>query len=115
MHSKCFKGLIKQLQPGEPLIILRCPLCQKCISEEQLKMHAEIVDVAISQHAVPEEYKKEVAIYCVECDKRGKTNFHFYGLKCPECNCYNTSRIDEPPVEEEIQNIEVPTSYQEKE
>lgn len=43
----------------------------------------------------------QVDILCNDCHATGKAPFHIFGLKCSDCNSYNTRRTGSAPQEEE--------------
>ena len=84
MHTDCFDNYIQHDH--------KCPLCSKSLTNnDQMRLY---IDYQISVTQMPDEYKDtKVDILCNECNTKSNVNFHFYGLKCPECETYNTRQI----------------------
>ena len=74
-----------------------CPVCRKLIvapDSTHVRQHTQSVDAIIAENPVPDDQKKEVSISCNECNKQFSDQpFHPFGIKCPKCNCYNTSIV----------------------
>lgn len=84
MHTLCFRNYVKHNYI--------CPLCSKSLIDNS-QMNA-YMDQKIAATPMPEEYKdKMVNILCNDCGAKNLVNFHFFGLKCPECSGYNTKQI----------------------
>jgi len=70
----------------------RCPVCSKSFGETDAQ--TAYIDHQIEITPMPDEYKDiMVNILCNDCLKKSSVKLHFYGLKCGDCNSYNTSRI----------------------
>ena len=84
IHQDCLKEYIKTNY--------KCPLCAKSITD--MTNYFNMLDLEIENIQLPDEYKdKKVDILCNDCEKKSNVKFHFAGLKCKECNSYNTSQI----------------------
>ncbi len=85
IHIKCYQGMIEHQN-------FTCPFCSKLIVD--LTQYYQMLDIQIANTPMPDEYKdKNEVILCNECLKTNNIPFHFYGLKCPDCNSYNTKMI----------------------
>ncbi|PQM35032.1 E3 ubiquitin-protein ligase MIEL1 [Prunus yedoensis var. nudiflora] len=84
MHSDCFIEMQRQTQ-------YRCPICSKTVLD--MNNIWRLLDEDIEATAMPEEYQYEVSILCNDCNTTSNTPFHIFGLKCSNCNSYNTRRI----------------------
>ncbi|BFG43296.1 hypothetical protein CerSpe_295700 [Prunus speciosa] len=84
MHSDCFIEMQRQTQ-------YRCPICSKTVRD--MNNIWRLLDEDIEATAMPEEYQYEVSILCNDCNTTSNTPFHIFGLKCSNCNSYNTRRI----------------------
>lgn len=70
----------------------RCPLCFKGIFEGDI--FDRFIKGVVELEELPEEFKnKKVSVLCNECGSKSETMFHFTGLKCMECESYNTKQI----------------------
>lgn len=68
----------------------RCPLCRKSLQD--MTNYWSTIYINILQHPIPEELKKKVNIICYDCEKNSNNiDWHFMGMRCLECNGYNTS------------------------
>jgi RING finger/CHY zinc finger protein 1 len=83
-HVNCFNAYLKQ--------DYRCPICQKSIIEDMTSINQQIA-LTVMINPMPEEYKKIIKVYCIECEKNSETDFHFVANKCGLCGSYNTKRI----------------------
>jgi RING finger/CHY zinc finger protein 1 len=88
MHSECYYSYIKS---GS----LKCPLCRKSIiTSENLKLYNEALDAEIAATPLPIEISgNKINITCNDCSSITELYFHPFGLKCLNCNGYNTTRI----------------------
>lgn len=64
----------------------KCPTCFKSICDmtsynEMLDQDIALVLFSFTQNPLPDEYKKEINIYCNDCEEKSKTDFHFFGNK----------------------------------
>ena len=70
----------------------KCPMCSKPIGD--MTRVYQMVDFEYNLVKMPEEYRdKKVDILCHDCEKKSETPFHIVGLKCLECNSFNTRQI----------------------
>ncbi len=69
----------------------KCPLCSK--SMFNMDNYFNILENEINTNSIPEELKKKVDILCNDCEKKSNIDFHFAGLKCDNCNSFNTQII----------------------
>ena len=86
IHTKCFQDMLTH---GN----ITCPFCSKLMVD--LTEHYNIIDEYVTTTPMPNEYVKTVSILCNECVKVNEVNYHFYGLKCPDCGTYNTKQISD--------------------
>ncbi|CAL9023865.1 unnamed protein product [Prunus brigantina] len=85
MHSECFIEMQRQNQ-------YRCPICSKTVRD--MDAIWRLLDDDIEATAMPEEYQYEVvSILCNDCNTTSNAPFHIFGLKCSNCDSYNTRRI----------------------
>jgi len=81
IHYNCLLDLLKT--------DYRCPICKISIGDQTARFQA--MDEHVFINTMPDEYKdKMVDIYCHDCRKVNNVNFHFVGMKCPDCSSYNT-------------------------
>jgi RING finger and CHY zinc finger domain-containing protein 1 len=84
LHAKCFQDYIKSNY--------KCPLCAKSMVD--MSFYFNNLQNEINNTPLPEEYRdKTVEILCNDCQKKSSTKFHFIGLKCENCNSFNTKQI----------------------
>jgi RING finger and CHY zinc finger domain-containing protein 1 len=83
VHQPC---LTKSLRAGE----YRCPCCRHSMSD--MSDLWEAISASIAQQPMPEEMRVTVAYTCFDCQHKGDGEFHFLGIKCANCNGYNTAR-----------------------
>jgi RING finger/CHY zinc finger protein 1 len=80
----------------EMLRDINCPSCGMAC-EKMSKREIRRIDRKIerTKNSLPVEVKeKRVSALCNEClHKTLDAPFHFYGIKCGECNSYNTKMI----------------------
>ena len=85
IHKNCFVEMLNHNN-------FTCPFCSKLMVD--LTQYYNIIDGHIKETPMPEEYaNKHVNILCNECLKTNNVLFPFYGLKCPDCESYNTKQI----------------------
>jgi len=107
IHTRCFSQYM--------LSNYKCPVCVKTITDfgfyrGVFDRFDEILEYERDQ--IPEEFKNAmVKIYCNDCEKQTKTEWHFEYHKCQneQCKSFNTSIISierdyYEPEEEEIEN-----------
>ena len=114
MHGTCQKDMLEDtMKVGGPLVIAKCPLCQRAILKKQLEMYSTVIENAIAEHPLPKALEKKVSIICNECLIKSVVPFHFYGMKCPSCNFYNTAQVGgDIPVEEVVDEPEDPPTLE---
>ena len=78
IHKECYEELIKFSN--------KCPMCYKLIKNS--KEEDKILDVEIEMNPMIE--KKNIDIYCYECEKYSNCRYHYIGNKCKNCGSYNT-------------------------
>lgn len=83
IHITCFNELIKTSY--------KCPLC--CESLGKMDYINTCIDNEILNSPMPPEYNYNVKILCNDCHMETETKFHIFGMKCGNCNCYNTKRV----------------------
>ncbi|BBH10376.1 zinc finger C3HC4-type RING finger family protein [Prunus dulcis] len=72
-----------------------CPVCYEVTLSHLLQdsmRHGFYLEI-IEAPAMPEEYQYEVSILCNDCNTTSNAPFHIFGLKCSNCDSYNTRRI----------------------
>ena len=53
------------------------------------------LDRHIEEQPMPEEYRDNQAyIFCNDCNSRSVTRYHWLGLKCANCESYNTTQLE---------------------
>lgn len=70
----------------------KCPLCSKSI----VKMDALFLNLSniIKEQPMPDDWKNVRSILlCNDCSAKSSTPFHFLGLRCENCNSYNTIEL----------------------
>ncbi len=85
IHNECMLGMLNNNN-------YKCPICSKSMVD--LTLYNSFLDGQIQNTPMPDEYKdKKVYILCHECNMESQVNYHFYGLKCANCETYNTREI----------------------
>jgi RING finger and CHY zinc finger domain-containing protein 1 len=85
IHNSCYKEMVKNHH-------YNCPLCLK-LAVDMPEEFIENLDKEIAATPMPEEYREVlVDILCNQCNAKSQVLFHIFGLKCPSCGHYNTSR-----------------------
>jgi len=84
IHQSCFRRLARHK--------LQCPLC--CKSFVDMTEINKTMDEEIEATPMPDEYKdKKIMILCNDCSEKSEVNFHILGMKCLQCQSYNTRNI----------------------
>lgn len=85
MHLSCFGMYMR----GHSYT---CPLCKKSV--EDMGEYFKLLDAAVRMQPMPVAYSDTVSnIYCQDCGKIGKVQYHFVGCKCSNCGSYNTREL----------------------
>lgn len=74
----------------------KCPLCNKSI----VKMDAIFLNLAniIKEQPMPEEWKHmRSVVLCNDCSAKCSTPYHFLGLRCQNCQSFNTVELQRSP------------------
>lgn len=81
IHAMCYKNLIKTTY--------KCPLCCKSVKDmtNEFKKIDDDIEENSSYDSADKIYKN---IYCNDCGKKSLTQYHYLGIKCKNCNSYNT-------------------------
>jgi len=87
IHSACWKAMSSI--NWFSLSAIRCPICSKSFTQSSSAWW-RMIDDAKSTAPLPEELCKTVSIGCNDCDFRGESEYHPFGLKCGKCGGYNT-------------------------
>lgn len=85
MHLSCYNMYMR----GQAYT---CPLCKKSV--EDMREYFALLDSAVRMQPMPAAYAAtHSSIYCQDCGKVGKVQYHFVGCKCAHCGSYNTREI----------------------
>ncbi|NWW53963.1 ZN363 protein, partial [Pedionomus torquatus] len=69
----------------------RCPLCMH--SALDMTRYWRQLDDEVAQTPMPTEYQNMmVEILCNDCNARSTVQFHLLGMKCKNCESYNTAQ-----------------------
>ncbi|KAJ6660497.1 hypothetical protein lerEdw1_017494 [Lerista edwardsae] len=69
----------------------RCPLCMH--SALDMTPYWRQLDDEVAQTPMPAEYQNmTVEILCSDCTSRSRVQFHILGMKCRNCDSYNTTQ-----------------------
>ncbi|NWX91702.1 ZN363 protein, partial [Nothoprocta pentlandii] len=69
----------------------RCPLCMH--SALDMSRYWRQLDDEVAQTPMPTEYQNMmVEILCNDCNARSTVHFHLLGMKCTNCESYNTAQ-----------------------
>uniref|UniRef100_A0A8B9SLH1 Ring finger and CHY zinc finger domain containing 1 n=1 Tax=Anas platyrhynchos TaxID=8839 RepID=A0A8B9SLH1_ANAPL len=69
----------------------RCPLCMH--SALDMRRYWRQLDDEVAQTPMPTEYQNMmVEILCNDCNARSTVQFHLLGMKCTNCESYNTAQ-----------------------
>ncbi|XP_050377186.1 zinc finger protein BRUTUS-like At1g74770 [Argentina anserina] len=84
MHSTCFQAYT--------YTNYTCPICGKSLGDMQMLFR--MFDAYMAGEKLPDEYSgRTQAILCNDCEKKGKSPFHWLYHKCSSCGSYNTSLL----------------------
>lgn len=75
----------------------KCPLCNKSI----VKMDALFLNLAniIKEQPMPEAWQDmRSVVLCNDCSAKCSTQYHFLGLRCQNCQSYNTVELQRSPM-----------------
>lgn len=75
----------------------KCPLCNKSI----VKMDALFLNLAniIKEQPMPEAWQHmRSVVLCNDCSAKCSTQYHFLGLRCQNCQSYNTVELHRSPM-----------------
>ncbi|KAJ6803287.1 uncharacterized protein M6B38_107735 [Iris pallida] len=84
MHSACFQAYTCSHYT--------CPICSKSLGD--MAVYFGMLDALLAAEELPEEYSDRCQdILCNDCDKKGRSRFHWLYHKCSFCGSYNTRVI----------------------
>lgn len=91
MHLSCFTDYRRSQA-------YTCPLCKKSV--EDMSDYFSLLDAAVRMQPMPVYHLNTMSnIYCQDCEKHGQTRYHLVGLKCTNCNSYNTRELNRVQVD----------------
>nr|XP_047905673.1 RING finger and CHY zinc finger domain-containing protein 1 [Anser cygnoides] len=83
LHKTCYEEMLKEGY--------RCPLCMH--SALDMRRYWRQLDDEVAQTPMPTEYQNiMVEILCNDCNARSTVQFHLLGMKCTNCESYNTAQ-----------------------
>ncbi|XP_009886493.1 PREDICTED: RING finger and CHY zinc finger domain-containing protein 1 [Charadrius vociferus] len=83
LHRTCYEDMLKEGY--------RCPLCMH--SALDMTRYWRQLDDEVAQTPMPTEYQNMmVEILCNDCNARSTVPFHLLGMKCKNCESYNTAQ-----------------------
>lgn len=83
LHRTCYEEMLKEGY--------RCPLCMH--SALDMTRYWRQLDNEVAQTPMPSEYQNvTVDILCNDCNGRSTVQFHILGMKCKNCDSYNTAQ-----------------------
>ncbi|XP_048798772.1 RING finger and CHY zinc finger domain-containing protein 1 [Lagopus muta] len=83
LHKTCYEEMLKEGY--------RCPLCMH--SALDMRRYWRQLDDEVAQTPMPTEYQNMmVEILCNDCNSRSTVQFHLLGMKCTNCESYNTAQ-----------------------
>uniref|UniRef100_A0A8C0BRF0 RING finger and CHY zinc finger domain-containing protein 1 n=1 Tax=Buteo japonicus TaxID=224669 RepID=A0A8C0BRF0_9AVES len=83
LHRTCYEDMLKEGY--------RCPLCMH--SALDMTRYWRQLDDEVAQTPMPTEYQNMmVEILCNDCNARSTVQFHLLGMKCKNCESYNTAQ-----------------------
>jgi Zinc-ribbon/CHY zinc finger/Ring finger domain len=86
MHLSCFEEYRRSQSHT-------CPLCKKSV--EDMSEYFSLLDAAVRMQPMPIYLANTMSnIYCQDCEQQGQTKYHLVGLKCTNCNSYNTRELN---------------------
>ena len=93
MHFKCFQEYTKSN--------IACPMCKKSVCDP--KYFEQFYDMQVASMLMPEEYRKQkMVIMCNDCLDKSEVPFHIMPGKCKKCRSYNTTRVDDPVITQQV-------------
>lgn len=94
IHETCFLGYLQTS--------IACPICKKSLVDPKL-LEADFDQQFAEYHMSKELQEQKMFIMCNDCFHKSEVGFHVMGGKCVKCRSYNTTRIDEPNIQGQIQ------------
>lgn len=89
IHLQCLKDMQQHYKYA-------CPVCSKSFCD--MSRVWQRLDEEVASTPMPHIYQnKMVWILCNDCGERCEANFHILGLKCINCNSYNTRQTQGGP------------------
>nr|XP_005502583.2 RING finger and CHY zinc finger domain-containing protein 1 [Columba livia] len=83
LHRTCYEDMLKEGY--------RCPLCMR--SALDMTRYWRQLDDEVALTPMPPEYQNMmVQILCNDCNARSTAQFHLLGMKCGNCDSYNTAQ-----------------------
>ncbi|PUZ64899.1 hypothetical protein GQ55_3G180100 [Panicum hallii var. hallii] len=90
MHSACFQAYT--------CTHYTCPICCKSLGD--MTVYFGMLDGLLAAEQLPEEYQDRCQdILCNDCERKGRSRFHWLYHKCGFCGSYNTRVIKTDTVE----------------
>ncbi|OEL20429.1 RING finger and CHY zinc finger domain-containing protein 1 [Dichanthelium oligosanthes] len=90
MHSACFQAYT--------CTHYTCPICCKSLGD--MTVYFGMLDGLLAAEQLPEEYRDRCQdILCNDCERKGRSRFHWLYHKCGFCGSYNTRVIKTDTVE----------------
>ncbi|KAF2931979.1 zinc finger protein BRUTUS isoform X1 [Oryza sativa Japonica Group] len=84
MHSACFQAYTCSHYT--------CPICSKSLGD--MTVYFGMLDGLLAAEELPEEYRDRCQdILCNDCERKGRSRFHWLYHKCGFCGSYNTRVI----------------------
>ncbi|KAF8727465.1 hypothetical protein HU200_019073 [Digitaria exilis] len=84
MHSACFQAYT--------CTHYTCPICCKSLGD--MTVYFGMLDGLLAAEQLPEEYRDRCQdILCNDCERKGRSRFHWLYHKCGSCGSYNTRVI----------------------
>ncbi|KAL6614709.1 hypothetical protein ACP70R_036979 [Stipagrostis hirtigluma subsp. patula] len=84
MHSACFQAYTCSHYT--------CPICCKSLGD--MAVYFGMLDALLAAEELPEEYRDRCQdILCNDCERKGRSQFHWLYHKCGFCGSYNTRVI----------------------
>lgn len=84
MHSACFQAYTCSHYT--------CPICSKSLGD--MAVYFGMLDALLTAEELPEEYRDQCQeILCNDCERKGRSRFHWLYHKCGFCGSYNTKVI----------------------
>ncbi|XP_010544003.1 PREDICTED: uncharacterized protein LOC104816755 [Tarenaya hassleriana] len=84
MHSACFQAYTCSHYT--------CPICSKSMGD--MAVYFGMLDALLASEELPEEYRDRFQeMLCNDCERKGRSRFHWLYHKCSSCGSYNTRVI----------------------